>query len=100
MALYRVYVFPPAWKEMKELPGYVRHRIRKTVEALAEDPRPSKSKELTVPETQKEVRRLSLENWRVLYAVNEEDRLLNVFAVRRRPPYRYEDLAELVGQFL
>ena len=53
---YRVYVTPAAWKEIKNLPGQARQRVRKAVGALAENPRPPKSKALDVPGLQSEVR--------------------------------------------
>jgi len=45
-----------------------------------------------------EFRRLRLEHWRVLYAINEKDGLVWVLAIHRRPPYKYEDLPELVSK--
>jgi mRNA interferase RelE/StbE len=47
---YTVYVTPAAWKEIKQLPGHVRQRVRRAVDGLAENPRPAKSKKLDVPE--------------------------------------------------
>jgi mRNA interferase RelE/StbE len=46
---YTVYVIPRAWQEMKDLPGNVRQRVKWAVAALAEDPRPPKSKALVAP---------------------------------------------------
>jgi mRNA-degrading endonuclease RelE of RelBE toxin-antitoxin system len=93
---YTVYVTPAAWKEMKTLPGHMRQRARRAVSALAEDPRPAKSKALDVPGVPCEVRRLRFDRWRVVYAVTEAEQVVDVLAVRKRPPYDYGDLATLL----
>ena len=99
MSRFKVYVTPAAWKEIKELPGKMRQRVRKAVEALAENPRPAKSKALTVPDLQVEVRRLRLDLWRIVYAITEADELVDVLAVRKRPPYDYGDLEALLEDY-
>jgi len=43
-----------------------------------------------------ELRRLRLGQWRIVYAIDESDSSVGIYAVRRRPPYDYGDLAELV----
>lgn len=99
MSRYRVYVTPAAWKEIKNLPGHVRQRVRKAVEAFADNPRPPKSKALDVAGLQSEVRRLRLDRWRIVYAVTEADRVVDVLAVRKRPPYDYGDLESLLKDY-
>ncbi len=37
MSRYTVYVTPGAWKEIKSLPGNMRQRVRRAVDALAAD---------------------------------------------------------------
>jgi mRNA interferase RelE/StbE len=96
---YRVYVTPAAWKEIKHLPGQVRQRVRKAVEALAENPRPGKSKALDLPGLPAEVRRLRLDRWRIVYAFTEADSVVDVLAVRKRPPYDYGDLESLLKDY-
>jgi mRNA interferase RelE/StbE len=96
---YQLFVTPAAWKEIKGLPGQVRQRVRKAVAALAENPRPPKSKALTVPGLQAEVRRLRLDRWRILYAITEADAIVDVLAFRKRPPYDYGDLEALLKDF-
>jgi len=44
-----------------------------------------------------ELRRLRIERWRVVY-MDEEWELVTVLAVRKRPPYDYEDLEELLAE--
>lgn len=47
-----------------------------------------------------ELRRIRLESWRIVYLVESENELVSVLAVRKRPPYRYEDLDRLIKNHL
>jgi mRNA interferase RelE/StbE len=96
---YKLYVTPAAWKEIKGLSGKVRQRVRKAVAALAESPRPPRSKALDVPGLQVEVRRLRLDRWRIVFAITEAEAIVDVLAVRKRPPYDYGDLEALLENY-
>jgi len=63
---FNVYVTPDAWQEIKNLPARMRQRMRKAIEAFAENPRPAKSKVLELPDLPCEVRRLRLDRWRIV----------------------------------
>lgn len=99
---YDVFIEPDVHRDRTRLPGNVRQRVRSVINGLAADPRPTSSEVLDssgidVPEGV-EVRRYRLDPWRVVYAVNDESRWVWVLAVRRRPPYDYADVAELVAR--
>ena len=96
MSMYSIYILPDALDEIKALPGHIRSQVRRSVSALADMPRPATSKALTYLETQRELRRIRIDRWRVVYAVSEEEAAIDVIAVRKRPPYDYGDLAELL----
>jgi mRNA interferase RelE/StbE len=96
---YTVYVTPAALKEIKSLPGNMRQRARKAVDALAENPRAPKSKHLEIPTVDAEVRRLRLDRWRIVYAITEAELIVDVLAIRKRPPYDYGDLEALLKDF-
>ncbi len=38
MGHYTVYVVPPAWKEIKQLSGNMRHRVKRAIDGLAKAP--------------------------------------------------------------
>ena len=97
---FTVYITPTALKEAKRLPGNVRQRIREAIDNLEDDPRPSKSKALDVRglPVKAEIRRLRIERWRVLFAINENESIVDVLAIRKRPPYDYGDLSEILGE--
>ena len=97
MSQYTVYVVPRAWDELRDLPGHIRQRVRRAISALADQPRPEDSQALSLSDVSVEVRRIRLERWRIIYTVAEEDRAVDVVAIRKRPPYDYGDLARLLG---
>jgi mRNA interferase RelE/StbE len=80
------------------LPGPVRQRVRQAIDGLGTQPRPQQSRQLDVPATPTELRRLRIDRWRLIYAVSDDRRWVWVLAVRRRPPYDYEDLPALLAR--
>ena len=97
---YKIQIEPSSHKQRNKLPGHVRQRVKRIIDDLAEDPRPHNSQELDtadldVPENV-ELRRIRLEKWRIIYAVNDVDKWVWVWGLRKRPLYDYEDLADLI----
>jgi hypothetical protein len=83
----------------------VRQRIQRLLDELRREPRPSGSRVLDLPENTPwrlletwEVRRARLEDWRVVYAIARGERQIAILLVARRPPYRYEDLRDLLDE--
>ena len=96
---YQLWIRDEAKAEIRGLPGHVRQRIRRAVQSLGSEPRPHYSRKLRAPEgIELEIRRLRLERWRVVYVVDEEWSEVGVLAVRKRPPYDYKDLPELLAE--
>jgi mRNA interferase RelE/StbE len=99
MPRYSVYIRPDAHKEIDCLPGHVRQRVRRAVLSLQDDPRPSQGKCMEYGlGPQQELWRLRLDAWRVVYLIDQEWSQVYVLAVRKRPPYQYEDLTELLTE--
>jgi mRNA-degrading endonuclease RelE of RelBE toxin-antitoxin system len=98
----RLWVEPAALDEIAALPGHVRQRIRRAMGDLHNAPRPTYSRTLEIPTDVQieglEARRLRIDSWRVLYVIDQEWAIITVLAVRKRPPYNYEDLRELLGR--
>lgn len=85
----------------KQLPGHIRQRIKHALDELAQNPRPAESEVLELPATLQmewEARRIKIENWRVVYAVNERWQEIGVLTIQKRPPYDYEDLELLLAE--
>lgn len=98
----KIWVEPEAWKAIKRMPGHIRPRVRNAIQALSENPRPPHSKVLRVPDEMAspslELRRLRLDNWRIVYVIDHEWNAVVVLAIRRRPPYDYSDLPDLLAR--
>lgn len=126
MTHYTVYVTPSAWREIQALPGNIRQRVRRAINALEQEPRPPESKPLhttttmdkpnpddasqdeadtQAPEPEEatdeqayELHRIRLDRWRIVYAITEADKNVDILTVRKRPPYDYNDLDDLIQQ--
>jgi mRNA interferase RelE/StbE len=91
-----VWIDPAALRELRLVPGHMRQRIRVAVAALADDPRPDNARQLGLSQPAAEAWRLRIDRWRVVYTIEEDSRWVGVWAIRRRPPYNYEDLDDLI----
>jgi mRNA interferase RelE/StbE len=102
MSQYTVYVVPEEFQAIKKLPGNVRHRVKRAIDDLGDNPRPSDGKALLFArhgeDAAFEVWRVRIDNWRIIYLVTEVEKTVDVIAVRKRPPYDYGDLAELLSR--
>ena len=89
---YRIRVTETAWREMQRRPGYVRQRVRRLIDSLANDPVPTRARELRgLPGRY----RLPLLNWRIIYRVDPSSEIVLVLTIRRKTgPETYEDLDE------
>jgi mRNA interferase RelE/StbE len=92
---YKVWVEPEVRAETSNTPGNVRQRLKRAMLDLTEDPRPSNSRVLDWPLENFEPRRLKIDKWRIVYAVDDAAQWVWILAVRKRPPYDYGDLTEL-----
>lgn len=97
----RLWVEPVVLKEIARLPGHIRARIRRALAELPDAPRPGNSRALDVPDdialSGVEARRLRIENWRILYTIDDEWDIITIIALRKRPPYNYDDLHDLLN---
>ena len=95
---YQLWIEDQAKAEVVRVPGHVRQRIRQAIRSLSREPRPHDSRAMRSPiAIDVEVRRLRLEQWRVIYVVDEEAAQVGMLAIRKRPPYKYDDLPDLLS---
>jgi len=92
----RAVVSPDAQADLRRLPGNIRRRMVVAIDALEKSPRPARSKRLVMEGENRESRRLRLDKWRVIYLILEEQPF--ILAIRKRPPYNYEDLKNLIKE--
>lgn len=97
---YDLFLEPEVYDARRELPGNLRQRVRRMIDALAETPRPAESQLLDLADVVLppviEMRRIRVERWRIIYAVCDTEHWVWLLAIRRRPPHNYDDLPELV----
>lgn len=102
MDSYQVEIDNRAKREIRELPGHMRQRVIRSIRDLRTQPRPPDSRELDLVaagltlDAGMSLHRIKIEAWRIVYVIEEEWRVITVLAVRKRPPYRYTDLGELL----
>ena len=86
MPEYAIVFARSARKELQALDPTIARRVLRRIEALAAAPRPSGCKKL---EGSDNLWRIRIGDWRVIYAIDDGKRLVDVSAVRhRRDAYR------------
>lgn len=82
---YEVLILKSAEREMDRLPPATHTRISKRILSLEDNPRPRGTKKLSG----REEYRLRVGDYRVLYAIDDTDSIVTIFAVgHRREVYR------------
>lgn len=99
---YELFLEPEVHAIRDKLPGNMRQRVRRAISALADNPRPPKSRPLDVSEMNVSpkiaVYRLRIEGWRMVYALNDTERWVRIMGIYRRPPYDYDNLPDIVAR--
>lgn len=80
---------------MDNLPGNVRQRVRRTIDALLEDPYPTEAQPMR--DDLHALWRIQIDAWRIVYSVDEEILIVEIVRVGRksgpdRGPSFYEGL--------
>lgn len=90
---YRISYSDTATRALKRLPGYFRAWARREIDALAQDPRPPRARELRdEPGTY----RVWLKGWRLIYFIDDDDQAIWVMDIRPKTgPDTYEGLDEI-----
>jgi mRNA-degrading endonuclease RelE of RelBE toxin-antitoxin system len=94
VARYRLRYSEEVRRALHRLPGNYRQRFRRILEKLPDDPYPAGSVPLrhSVPGG----RKMRLDQWRLIYQVDEQAQILYVLAIRRKTgPETYQDLPEV-----
>lgn len=87
---YRLRIEHEAERQIERLPGHMRQRVKRTIAALTDNPRPATAKRMEPPHTDKW--RLRLENYRIIYIIEDDVVLVTVIRVTKRSPSTYDDL--------
>lgn len=104
MTKYQVFIDSEVHSVRKDLPGNIRQVIKRTIDNFASEPYPSNSRILNVKDIEIpqmiNLSRIRIGHWRIIYAVNENENWVWVLKISHRPPYNYEDLAELLRKIV
>jgi len=85
VASYSLFIKPSAAKELENLPGKVRQKIARNIQALAAEPRPQGTEKLSG----KNLYRIRQGDYRILYGVEDTARSIVVIRIgHRRDVYR------------
>jgi len=78
--VYRLEVSHTAHRQILRLPGQTQERVNKSIAHLADNPRPPGSKKLTA----REGYRVRVGDYRILYQIDDDARLVIVYRVMAR----------------
>jgi len=81
MPEYSIVFTRSARKELEALPGMLQTRILRRVEQLSMKPRPTGVRKLVGAE---DLWRLRISDYRVIYAVHDEQKLVDIISIRHR----------------
>lgn len=87
---YRLRIAKSVQREIDRLPGNIRQRIRREIAGLVYNPRPAQAK--AMEEELAGYYRLRVDNYRIIYTVDDNLILVEVIRVARRAPDTYDDL--------
>lgn len=86
---YRLNFAEDVLHDIDRLPGHVRQRVKRTINSLTDNPRPSSAIELR---NKADHYRIRLDDWRILYQVKDEDLIVFILKVGiKKGPEFYED---------
>jgi mRNA-degrading endonuclease RelE of RelBE toxin-antitoxin system len=95
---YQIRYTEEAKRALPDLPGNYRQRIRREIEALADNPRPSKAVPLRAERERAdppERYKIVFDRWRLIYRVIEDERTVRILRIRLKTgPETYEGLEE------
>ena len=77
-------------QDIERLPGNMRQRVRRTIAELATDPRPQAAK--TMQDELAGYYRIRLDNYCIIYTIDDDVVLVEVIRVARRTSQTYEGL--------
>lgn len=91
MKIYNIRWYPKAKQDLKEIPARYRLRAVHLIDGLADEPYPTRSKQLRDPLGH--LYRVPLDKWRILYDVDEANKEVWVFRILEKTgPETYEGL--------
>lgn len=88
--LYQLRFSKEAQQQLTRLPGNIRQRVRRLIATLTHNPRPPEAKRME--DDLADYYRIRLENYRVIYTVDDDIVLVEIIRIMKRSLKTYEDL--------
>ncbi|MCE7980202.1 MAG: type II toxin-antitoxin system RelE/ParE family toxin [Caldilinea sp. CFX5] len=88
--MYQLVIDEEARKALKRLPGHIRHRVARAIDSLKQNPRPADAKPLA--DELIGYWRLRIDNYRVIYTIDDTTIVVEVVRVDRRDHKTYTGL--------
>lgn len=88
---YQIEYTEEARGALRTAPGFYRQRFRRTIEGLAEDPRPAEAK----PTRDHDRYKIRFDRWRIIYVIRESDRAVRILRIAlKKGPGIYQNLPD------
>jgi len=87
---YRLKITKGVLRAINRLPGNMRQRVRRAIAQLTTDPRPPASKQMEGDLAA--YYRLRIQDYRIIYTIDDEIIQIEIIRVARRSPRTYEGL--------
>jgi len=88
--MYELLIDEEARTALKRLPGHMRQRVAREIDTLRHDPKPSQAKALK--DELEGYWRLRIDNYRVIYTIDDETVVVEVVRVDQRAADTYRGL--------
>ncbi len=85
--VYRLRISREVQHQIDRLPGNIRQRVRRTIAELAQEPRPPAAKQMEAELAG--YYRLRLDDYRIIYTINDDIVTVEVIRVTKRTPKTY-----------
>lgn len=87
---YRLKITAEILREIDRLPGNIRQRVRRAIAQLTTNPKPPSSKQMEGELAA--YYRLRIQDYRIIYTIDDEIIQIEIVRVARRSPQTYESL--------
>ena len=87
---YQIDISRRTRREIEQLPGHMRQRIKRVIAKLAFDPRPTHAVELRGP--LKDRYKIVLDQYRIVYWIQDGIAIVQVLKAGKKTPSFYDDL--------
>ncbi len=89
--IYQIDIAKQTRREIEQLPGHVRQRIKREIAQLAFNPRPTHAVELRGPLRGRY--KIVLDQYRIVYWIQDDIAIVQVLKAGKKTPGFYDDLA-------